>query len=61
MAYLVEQEGFLPTDFNQPINQPVYGKKSLDEGKILIVTITDTGFGYTLMIQKGEGTLTTSD
>lgn len=61
VAYLVEQEGFVPTILNQQSDRPVYAKDSVDEGKILILTIVDTGFGYTLMIQKGEGALTISE
>lgn len=61
VTYLVEDEGFIPTILNQQSDQPVYAKKSVDEGKILILTIVDTGFGYTLTIQKGEGTLTISE
>lgn len=61
ITYLVEKEGFIPTILNQQSDQPVYAKKSADEGKVLILTIVDTGFGYTLTIQKGEGTLTISE
>lgn len=61
VTYIVEEEGFIPTILNQQSDQPVYAKESVDEGKILIITIDDTGFGYTLTLQKGEGTLTISE
>lgn len=61
ITYLVEEGGFTPTTLNQQDDRPVYAKESVDEGKILIITIVDTGFGYTLTLQKGEGTLTISE
>lgn len=35
------------------------GKVSNDDGKILIMTIAYNSSGYTITIQKSEGTLTT--
>lgn len=35
------------------------GKKSNDSGKLIMMTIDYNSFGYTIIIQKGEGTLTT--
>ena len=35
------------------------GKKSNDSGKLIMMTIEYNSFGYTIIIQKGEGTLTT--
>ncbi len=34
------------------------GRESKDAGQILIMTIDYTNFGYTITLQKGEGTLT---
>ncbi len=55
-AYLQEQEGFIITTLNDE-KQIFLGKNSADEGKILIVEIVDTHFGYILTIRKGEGGL----
>lgn len=35
------------------------GKLSNDSGKLIMMTIAYNSFGYTIIIQKGEGTLTT--
>lgn len=56
IAYLTENEGFILTSLNN--NQQVYAKESNDKGKLLLLDITNNGFGFTLTIKKGEGTLT---
>lgn len=61
LTYLVEEEGFKSTVLNQNGDYPVYVKMSADQGKKLILTMIENGFGYTLTIQKGEGALTTSE
>lgn len=61
ITYLVEQEGFILTTLNQQSDQTVYAKESVDDGQVLILTIVDSGFGYTITMQKGEGTLTISE
>lgn len=55
-VYLQEQEGFVITSLNDG-EQTCYVKNSADEGKIVIVSIEDTQFGYVLTIRKGEGKL----
>lgn len=57
VTYLVEEEGFIPTILNQQNDQSVYAKMFADKGKIQVLTVDDTGFGYTLTIQKGKGSL----
>ena len=61
VTYLVDEEGFAPAVLNQNSSQPVYTKRSFEEDKILLLTMSDTGFGYTLTIQKGEGSLTVTE
>lgn len=54
--YLQEREGFVITSLSD--EEPFcLVKNSSDEGKILIVNIVDTQFGYVLTIRKGEGQL----
>ncbi len=61
VEYLVKDEGFVLTKDIDLSNVPAtaqLGKESKDAGQILIMTIDYTNFGYTITLQKGEGTLT---
>lgn len=56
ITHLLDNEGFLPLDMNNS-GDLMYAKVSADEGKIIVIDVMDTGFGFTLTIQKGSGTL----
>lgn len=61
--YLIEKEGFLSmVEFDGlPYAGGVdlrLGKRSVDEGKIIILDITYDSTGYTLVFTKGEGEFT---
>ena len=61
IEYLREEEGFLLTkdvDLSKIPSTAELGKESNDAGKILLMTINYDSSGYTIIIQKGEGTLT---
>ena len=58
--YLRNEGGFTLTkdmDLNIPSATVELGKESKDAGKLLVMTIDYNAFGYTIIIQKGEGTL----
>ena len=60
--YLRNDGGFaLTKDMNLSITPSTVelGKLSNDSGKLIMITIEYNSFGYTIIIQKGEGTLTT--
>lgn len=61
VQYLRDEAGYVLTkdvDLSQKSASIELGKKSVDSGKILIMTIDYNPFGYTITLQKGEGTLT---
>lgn len=53
--YLVEQSGFTETSMDS--SGIIYAKKSLEEGKIIVITLSYTAFDYTITLQKGKGSL----
>jgi len=58
--YLRSEGGFaLTKDMDLSVTPSIVelGKKSNDSGKLIIMTIEYNSFGYTIVIQKGEGTL----
>lgn len=60
--YLRNEGGFKLTkdmDLSVTPSTVELGKTSSDSGKLLMMTIDYNSFGYTITIQKGEGTLTT--
>lgn len=60
--YLRNEGGFALTkdmDLSVTPSTVELGKKSNDSGKLIMMTIDYNSFGYTIIIQKGEGTLTT--
>ncbi len=61
VEYLVKEDNFILTqdmDLSKIPASVQLGKESKDAGQIMIMTIDYTTFGYTITIQKGEGTLT---
>lgn len=59
--YLRNEGGFALTkdmDLREIPSTVQLGKNSNDAGKIVMMTIEYNSFGYTITIQKGEGTLT---
>jgi len=59
--YLRNEGGFALTkdmDLREIPSTVQLGKNSNDAGKIVMMTIDYNSFGYTIIIQKGEGTLT---
>lgn len=59
--YLRNEGGFALTkdmDLREIPSTVQLGKNSNDAGKIVMMTIDYNSFGYTITIQKGEGTLT---
>jgi hypothetical protein len=61
MKYLTSEEGFvLIRDIGSSEGSTTIKaqKESVDEGKIIWMTIDYNPFGYTITIQKGEGSLT---
>lgn len=58
--YLRNEGGFALTkdmDLSVTPSTVELGKKSNDDNKIIMMTIDYNSFGYTIIIQKGEGTL----
>lgn len=58
--YLRNEGGFALTkdmDLREIPSTVQLGKNSNDDGKIVLMTIDYNSFGYTITIQKGEGTL----
>jgi len=58
--YLINEGGFALTkdmDLSVTPSTVELGKKSNDDNKIIMMTIDYNSFGYTIIIQKGEGTL----
>ncbi len=59
--YLRNEGGFILTkNMNLSVTPSTveFGKTSNDSGKLIMMTIDYNSFGYTIIIQKGEGTLT---
>ncbi len=59
--YLRDEGGFTLTkdmDLSVIPSTVELGKNSNDAGKLVVMTIDYSSFGYTITIQKGEGTLT---
>ncbi len=59
--YLRNEGGFTLTkdmDLSVIPSTVELGKNSSDSGKLIMMTIDYNSFGYTITIQKGEGTLT---
>lgn len=59
--YLRNEGGFILTkNMNLSVTPSTVelGKTSNDSGKLIMMTIDYNSFGYTIIIQKGEGTLT---
>lgn len=59
--YLRNEEGFSLTkdmDLSVIPSTVELGKNSNDTGNLIMMTIDYNSFGYTITIQKGEGTLT---
>lgn len=59
--YLRNEGGFVLTkdmDLSVTPSTVELGKTSNDSGKLIMMTIDYNSFGYTIIIQKGEGTLT---
>ncbi len=61
VEYLRNEEGFILTkdvDLSLPASSFQLGKESKESGQILLMTIEYNPQGYTIILQKGEGTLT---
>ncbi len=62
IQYLRNEGGFSLTkdvDLSLTSSTVQLGKASKDSGKLLLLTIDYNSFGYTITLQKGNGTLTT--
>lgn len=62
VQYLRDEGGFIlvrDMDLTQIPSSVYLGKTSVDPGMLVMLTIDYDAFGYTLTLQKGEGTLTT--
>lgn len=61
VQYLRDEGGFSllkDMDLSQIPSAVHLGKTSIDPGKLIIIIIDYDAFGYTVTLQKGEGTLT---